>query len=317
MRYLFLVSKSPVTVLRRAGGAFLLLSALACFAPGASAQPAPPATPPAASAPPSLATPPAAPASVVVPGFWDPKRRPDRPDVTRLPTQIRFVSTEDYPPFSFRGEDGRPTGFNVDIARAICSELAIRCTLEILPFEALAEALASGKADAAIAGIAITPATRETLDFSDRYFRSPARFVARRGAGDAKVTPDALGSKTVGVVGGTAHEAYLHDFFGEIAVRAFPDTDAARAALRKGEVDLIFGDGVQLALWLNGTASENCCAFVGGPFTESLYFGEGMGIAVKRGNDALRQSLNYALAQLWEEGVYTDLYLRWFPISVY
>ncbi|QFR35238.1 transporter substrate-binding domain-containing protein [Ancylobacter sp. TS-1] len=253
----------------------------------------------------------------MVPGFWDPKRRPDRPDVTRLPTQIRFVSTEDYPPFSFRGEDGRPAGFNVDIARAICTELAIRCTLEIMPFEALAEALASGKADAAIAGIAITPATRETLDFSDRYFRSPARFVARRGEGELKVTPDALASKTVGVIGGTAHEAYLHDFFGEIAVRAFPDPDAARAALRKGEVDLIFGDGVQLALWLNGSSSENCCAFVGGPFTESLYFGEGMGIAVKRGNDALRQSLNYALAQLWEEGVYTDLYLRWFPISVY
>ncbi|MCK0209141.1 transporter substrate-binding domain-containing protein [Starkeya koreensis] len=311
-----------MTQLRRAGGRYLAAFALAValFAPatGAMAQTAPAGGAPNASPPaPAPAAKAAPPASVVVPGFWDPKRRPDRPDVTRLPTQIRFVTTEDYPPFSFRGEDGRPVGFNVDVARAICTELAIRCTLEIVPFEALADALASGKADAAIAGIAITPVTRETLDFSDRYFRSPARFVALRGDGGAKVTPDALGSKTVGVIGGTAHEAFLHDFFGEIAVRAFPDPDALRAALRKGEVDLIFGDGVQLALWLNGTGSENCCAFVGGPFTESLYFGEGMGIAVKRGNDALRQSLNYALAQLWEEGVYTDLYLRWFPISVY
>ncbi|MFD2031794.1 transporter substrate-binding domain-containing protein [Ancylobacter dichloromethanicus] len=253
----------------------------------------------------------------MVPGFWDPKRRPERPDVTRLPVQIRFVTTEDYPPFSFRGSDGRPTGFNVDIARAICTELAIRCTLEILPFEELVEALESGKADAAIAGIAISAATRERIDFSDRYFRSPARFVARRADAALKVTPGALGSKSVGVVGDTAHEAYLRDFFNEIAIRAFPDAEAARAALQKGDVDLVFGDGVRLALWLNGTASANCCAFVGGPFTESLYFGEGMGIAVKRGNDALRQSLNYALARLWEEGVYTDLYLRWFPISVY
>ncbi|WP_371348979.1 transporter substrate-binding domain-containing protein [Ancylobacter sp. IITR112] len=253
----------------------------------------------------------------MVPGFWDPKRRPERPDVTRLPVQIRFVTTEDYPPFSFRGEDGRPTGFNVDIARAICTELAIRCTLEILPFDELVEALESGKADAAIAGIAISAASRERSDFSDRYFRSPARFVARRGDGELKVTPNALASKSVGVVGDTAHEAYLRDFFNEIAIRRFADADMARAALQKGEVDLLFGDGVQLALWLNGTASAGCCVFVGGPFTESLYFGEGMGIAVKRGNDPLRQSLNYALAQLWEEGVYTDLYLRWFPISVY
>ncbi|SCW78211.1 amino acid ABC transporter substrate-binding protein, PAAT family (TC 3.A.1.3.-) [Ancylobacter rudongensis] len=288
--------------------AFIFAVALALAAPldAASAQSAPAPTPSADTA-----------GAVMVPGFWDPKRRPERPDVTRLPVQIRFVTTEDYPPFSFRGEDGRPTGFNVDIARAICTELAIRCTLEILPFEQLVEALDSGKADAAIAGIAISAASRERTDFSDRYFRSPARFVARRGDPAQKVTPDALASKSVGVVADTAHEAYLRDFFNKIAIRRFPDAEAARAALQKGDIDLLFGDGVQLALWLNGTASAGCCVFVGGPFTESLYFGEGMGIAVKRGNDALRQSLNYALAQLWEEGVYTDLYLRWFPISVY
>ncbi|HEY9214677.1 MAG TPA: transporter substrate-binding domain-containing protein [Ancylobacter sp.] len=260
-------------------------------------------------------------ASVAVPGFWDPKRRPERPDITRLPTQIRFVTTDDYPPFSFRSEDGRPAGFNVDIARAICTELAISCTLEVMPFEALVAALEAGTADAAIAGIAITPATRETVDFSDRYFRSPARFVGRRPdpLADplAEVTPTSIAAKTVGVVGGTSHEAYLRDLFAQTAIRAFPTPEAAREALRAGQVDLVFGDGVQLAFWLNGTSSADCCGFVGGPFTESLYFGEGMGVAVKRGNEALRQSLNFALAQLSEEGVYTDLYLRWFPISVY
>lgn len=252
-----------------------------------------------------------------MPGFWDPNRRPERPDVTRLPTQIRFATTDDYPPFSFRDENGRPAGFNVDIARAICTELAITCTLEVVPFDQLVAALEEGKADAAIAGIAVTPATRQMLDFTDRYFRSPARFVARRADGLSDVSPDAVASRKVAVVGGTAHEAYLRDFFAEAAVRSFSTPEAAREALQKGEVDLLFGDGVQLALWLNGTASADCCAFAGGPFTESLYFGEGMGIAVKPGNEALRQSLNYALARLWEEGVYTDLYLRWFPISVY
>ncbi|MDQ0511671.1 polar amino acid transport system substrate-binding protein [Angulomicrobium amanitiforme] len=284
--------------------ACLLATMLASFAPGGvpQAQTAGPAGPAS---------------SVAVPGFWDPKRRPERPDVTRLPMQIRFVTTDDYPPFSFRDEGGRPAGFNVDIARAICTELAITCTLEIMPFDALVAALDEGKADAAIAGIAITPLSRQAVEFTDRYFRSPARFVTRRGGTVAAVTPDAIASRKVGVVGGTAHEAYLRSFFAEADIRSFPSPEAAREALQKGEVDLVFGDGVQLALWLNGTASAGCCAFVGGPFTESLFFGEGMGIAVKQGNDALRQSLNYALAQIWEEGVYTDLYLRWFPISVY
>ena len=79
--------------------------------------------------------------------------------------------------------------------------------------------------------------------------------------------------------------------------------------------DLVFGDGVALAFWLNGTDSANCCIFVGGPFTESRYFGEGIGIAVKRGNDTLRLALNWALFRLWEQGRFTDLWLRYFPIS--
>ncbi|MBS7589425.1 transporter substrate-binding domain-containing protein [Ancylobacter defluvii] len=287
--------------------------------PAAAQQPsaARPSTPPPSASDAGRAASSGAAVEVAVPGFWDPKRRPEKPDVTRVPAQIRFVTTEDYPPFSFRGEDGRPTGFNIDIARAICSELAITCSLEVVPFEALTEALAAGKADAAIAGLAISSASREAVDFSDRYFRSPARFVARKPDVMPAVTPDLVASETVGVVAGTAHEAYLRDFFAEVAIRSFPTPEDARAALRKGEVDLVFGDGVQLAFWLNGSSSEGCCAFAGGPFTESLYFGEGMGIAVRRGDDALRQSLNYALAQIWENGAYVDLYLRWFPIGVY
>ena len=64
-----------------------------------------------------------------------------------------------------------------------------------------------------------------------------------------------------------------------------------------------------------GTDSAECCAFSGGPFVESRYFGEGIGIAVRKGNDLLRQSLNWALFRLWEKGRYTDLWLRYFSIS--
>ena len=257
------------------------------------------------------------PAGVAVPGFWDPKRRPERPDVTRLPTQIRFVTTDDYPPFGFRGANGQPTGMNVDLARAICTELAISCTLEVKGFDTLIDALVAGTADAAIAGMAIGQTPRENVEFSDRYFRSPARFVARNGTTLPVVSPETVANRSVAVVVGTTHEAFLRDFFAATDVRAFPTPEAAREALRRSEVDLMFGDGVQLAFWLNGTSSAGCCSFIGGPFLENRYFGEGMGIAVKRGNDALRLALNYALARLWEKGVYTDLYLRWFPISVY
>ena len=70
-------------------------------------------------------------------------------------------------------------------------------------------------------------------------------------------------------------------------MRPYPSADIARLALKKGDVDLLFGDAITLAFWLNGTDSENCCSFRGGPYMDSRYFGEGVGIAVKKGNDTV------------------------------
>lgn len=249
-----------------------------------------------------------------VPGFWDPRRRPERPDLSRL-TVIRFLTETDYPPFNYAGPDGAPVGFNVDLARMICEEIKVACTVQMRRYDTLIDSLNANQGDAVIASFAATPAMRKRVDFSDPYYRTPARFVARRNAGIVDVRPAALEGKKVGVVAGTAHEAYLKMLFTEAELRPFPDVAAAREALKKGEVDLLFGDGISLSFWLNGTDSAGCCAFVGGPYMESRFFGEGVGIAVRRGNDLVRQAINWALFRLWEQGRFTDLWLRYFPIS--
>ncbi|MBS0248166.1 MAG: transporter substrate-binding domain-containing protein [Proteobacteria bacterium] len=251
---------------------------------------------------------------VDVPGFWDPRRRPERPDLSRL-TVIRFLTETDYPPFDYAGPDGNPIGFNVDLARMICEEIKVACTVQMRRYDTLIDSLNANQGDAVIASMAATPAMRKRVDFTDPYYRMPARFVTRRNSGIEDVRPQALEGKKVGVIAGTAHEAYIKMLFTEAELHAYPDDAAARAALKKGEVDLLFGDGISLSFWLNGTDSANCCRFVGGPYLESRYFGEGVGIAVRRGNDLLRQSLNWALFRLWEQGRFTDLWLRYFPIS--
>jgi polar amino acid transport system substrate-binding protein len=257
-----------------------------------------------------------APPPVFVPGFWDPKRRPDKPEPGRV-TTIRFLTEEDYPPFNFKGPDGHPIGFNVDLARAICVELALQCTIQVRRFDTLVESLDEGRGDAVIASLAITPEIRKRLDFTDRYYRSPARFVARKEFPLADTTPELIAGKKVAVIAGSAHEAYLRAFFAEAAIQPMAYLETALAALKRGEADLVFADGIALAFWLNGRDSAGCCVFRGGPFTESRYFGEGVGIAVKKGNDTLRRALDYALFRLWERGVYTDLYLRYFPVGFY
>jgi polar amino acid transport system substrate-binding protein len=290
----------------------------------ATAQPArQPATPP----PPVVAPPPTPPSAPVtqpanprlaspsaVPGFWDPRRRPERPDLTRI-SVIRFLTETDYPPFDFAGPDGAPAGFNVDLARMICEEIKVACTVQMRRFDTLIDALNKNQGDAIIASIAETPEMRTRVDFSDPYYRTPARFVSRKDVDIEDVRPQALEGKKIGVVAGTAHEAYLNALSTEAELHPYPNADAARSALRRGEVDLLFGDGISLAFWLNGTDSAGCCVFRGGPYLESRYFGEGVGIAVKKGNVLLRQAFNWALFQLWEKGRFTDLWLRYFPIS--
>jgi polar amino acid transport system substrate-binding protein len=251
---------------------------------------------------------------VAVPGFWDPRRRPERPDLSRLQT-IRFLTEMDYPPFDYAGPDGNPAGFNVDLARLLCDEIKATCTIQARRFDTLMDALNDNRGDAVIASIAPTAETRRRADFTDPYYRTPARFVARADSPIGDVLPELLEGKKIAVVAGTAHEAYLKAMFTEAEVRPYPNADAVRAALRNKEVDLLFGDGIALAFWLNGTDSGGCCAFRGGPFLEGRFFGEGIGIAVKRGNDLLRQALNWALFRQWEKGNVTDLWLRYFPVS--
>ena len=252
--------------------------------------------------------------NVTVPGFWDPRRRPERPDTSRI-ALIRFLTEFDNPPFNYAGPDGNPAGFNVELARLICEELKIQCTIQLRRFDTLLQALAENRADAIIASLAVTPETRLRVDFSDPYYRPPGRFAGRRDIALSDAVPETMEGRKIAVVAGTAHEEFLKTFFTEAELKPYRTMELAREALKKREVDLLFGDGIALAFWLNGTDSASCCQFVGGPYTESRYFGEGVGIAVKRGNDTLRLAFNWALFRLWEKGRFTDLWLRYFPIS--
>ena len=162
----------------------------------------------------------------------------------------------------------------------------------------------------------MTPQLRARVDFTDPYYRAPARFVSRRDAVMPEVRPEYLEGKKVGAIAGSSHEAYLKAMFTD-AESASLSATTTRCGWRCGAARSTssFGDAISLAFWINGTDSGECCAFSGGPFVESRYFGEGIGIAVRKGNDLLRQALNWALFRVWEKGRYTDLWLRYFSVS--
>ena len=255
-------------------------------------------------------------AAPFLPLLFDPAHHLPKPDATAIKS-IRFLTSDDFPPFHFALPDGTLAGFDIDLARAICADLKIPCTIQARRFETLVPALKAGGGDALIAALANTPATRTDLAFTAPYYTTPARFVTDIKAPPAEPTPEAFAGHTIGVQAGTAHLAYLQAFFGQATLKTYPDQNALRAALRAGAVEAIFGDGITLSLWLNGTDAAGCCAFRGGPFTESYFFGNGVSIAVGKGNAALREVLDYELDKLAKDGTYADLYLKYFPVGFY
>ena len=252
----------------------------------------------------------------IVPDAWQGDVLRPKPDVLRL-EKLRFVTDNDYPPFHYFDEEGVLTGFNVDLAKAICEALAVECDVRPVDWADLFTSLDKGEADAAIASIRITEEALTKADFTSRYYATPARFIARKESELKDVRPETVTGKKIGVAKGTGHEAYLKMFFPGAAVTPFDTADDAQNALKAGKVDLVFGDGIGLTFWLNGVTSDGCCEFRGGPFLDAKYFGEGVGIAVKRGNRSLVEILNYALEQVHASGRYEELFLRYFPMSFF
>lgn len=249
-----------------------------------------------------------------MPAFWDVKRRPDKPNLQSIKNGLRFLADDAHPPFSFVGSTGAPTGFGVDIAREICAELELSCTVQAKPWNDLLPALQANEADVLVASLRPNGETRKSVLFTQPYYRPLARFVAKQ---SAALSVSDLSARRIGVVGESAHAAYLQAFFPQSTIVPFAHLDQALTAVSKGETDVVFGDGTTLAFWLNGTSSNACCEFVGEPYFESYFFGEGIGLALRIQDEPLKSTLDYALFRLWERGVYRDLTRRWFPLNPY
>lgn len=252
------------------------------------------------------------------PIWWDANERLAKPDLSALP-RLRFLTSTDFPPFNFLDRDGRLSGFHVDLARAICSELALadRCQIQALPWNELEPALEEGEGEAIIAGLAATGETRLKYAFSRSFLQFPARFAMPKAKALAEPLGVGLKGKRVGVLAGTAHERMLADYFGMAQAVSYAGPDELRADLKAGRIDAIFGDGMRLSFWLGSDEAAGCCRFAGGPYLAPEYLGTGLAIAARAGDARLAEAFDYALQQISIKGVFAELYLRYFPVSFY
>jgi polar amino acid transport system substrate-binding protein len=249
---------------------------------------------------------------------WDTGERLQKGDLAGL-ARMRFLTTLDFPPFSYLDSANHLTGFNVDLARALCDvlEIADRCQIQAMPWEELQAGLKNGQGEAVIAGIAASEPARQSMIFSRPYMRMAARFAVNKKTPLAPPEGGGFGASVIGVVAGSAHEKMLRTFFPKAVIASLPDSGELYGQLRDGKVAAIYGDAMGLSFWLQGAASGGCCAYSGEAYYSDAFLGTGMRIALKPDDAGLMQSLNFALKEAQERGVMDELYLKYFPVGFY
>lgn len=253
-----------------------------------------------------------APANLSTLRFVNPRDRVALPEPMPGPV-LRFVVADDFPPFAFVDGAGRLAGAHIGLIRAICSTLDLPCTVQARRFDQVLSAVEEDPDNLVLAaGLAVSEELGDELTFSLPYYRYAGRFISLIAAGNEG---DWIDQARIGVLQNTAHQIFLQDAYADATVEPYPTSDALFQALRRGDVSHVFGDGVDLAFWLAGRQSGDCCRFVGPPLFSLTHFGEGLALAVPRGQPQLIQALNAAIARLEASGELETLMLTAFPID--
>ena len=232
-------------------------------------------------------------------------------------TKVRIGVEGAYPPFSLVGPDGQLQGFDIDIAKALCEQMKVECTLVQQDWDGIIPALLARKYDAIIASMSITEERKQKVDFSDKYYDTPARFVARKGA-NIVISKDGLKGKKVGVQRATIHDKYVTDNFGdEVEVVRYGTADEVDLDLVAGRIDLRLDDAVAISEGLLKTDQGKDFEFVGPPMNDDRWFGEGVGIAMRKGDTELKEKFNKAIDDIRANGTYDKIAKKYFDFDVY
>ena len=221
-----------------------------------------------------------------------------------------------YPPFNNLEADGTLTGFDIDIAKALCVEMKAECTFVTQDWDGIIPALIAKKFDAIIASMSITAERKEKVDFTNKYYNTPPAIVVPKDSPITEATAAALQGKALGAQGSTTHSNYAEAHMKGAEIKLYPTADEYKLDIANGRIDAVIDDVVVLSEWLK-TADGACCKLLGTLPIDPVINGDGAGIAVRKGDDALREKFNKAIEAIRANGKYKEINEKYFPFDVY
>ena len=221
-----------------------------------------------------------------------------------------------YPPFSFKEADGSLSGFDIEIAEALCAQMQRECELVEQEWDGMIPALKARKFDAIVASMSITEERKRQIDFSEKYYKTPARVVAPKDSG-LEGTAEGLAGQRLGVQRGSTHQCYAEAHFPDAEIVLYGTQDEVFRDLSLGRIDAQLSDSLIAQEAFLSKAEGADYAFLPGDHTDVECYGEGVGVAVRQGDDELRDALSAAITAIRDNGTYKTINDKFFPFDIY
>jgi polar amino acid transport system substrate-binding protein len=220
-----------------------------------------------------------------------------------------------FPPFTSKSASGKWTGFDVDIMDAMCQEMKVKCEVVEIAWDGIIPALQAKKIDLIWTGMSITDERLKVIDFTDRYRRGPAAFVAAKDL-KVEISEAGLKGKSVGVQKATNFLNYLNHYYGNAAsVKLYDSLDDATVDLAAGRIDVVMGDILQLKIFMKTDLGKDY--EIKGITPVDPLLGRGAGAGIRKGDTALKEQLNAAIKAIRANGSYDAIAKKYFDFDPY
>ncbi|MBB5374137.1 ABC transporter substrate-binding protein [Acidocella aromatica] len=234
-------------------------------------------------------------------------------------TEIKFGVDATYPPFESLSPSGDFQGFDIDLGKAICAQLKVKCVFVSQGFDGIIPALQARKFDAILSSMTVTPERAKQINFSSEMYNEPTSLIEKKGAG-LQPTAESLKGKTVGVEAGTIQETYAKTYWQPqgVNVVSYPGQDQVYADLLSGRLDASLQDSVEASYGFLKTPKGADYAFGGNvTYDPKDVLGSYIAIGVRKDEPELLKKIDEAIAAIHANGTYKKIEAQYFNFDVY
>jgi polar amino acid transport system substrate-binding protein len=228
---------------------------------------------------------------------------------------VRIASEGARPPYNYL-EDNKLAGFEIDLARDLCDRMKVSCSFTAQDWDGLIPGLLANHYDAIMAAMEITDDARQKITFTKPYIRMPSAFLTLNEHATLDTSPEGLVGRTIGVESGGADQAYAEEVYKESEIHTYANLEEAILDLAEGRIDTVLAEKDEIVDYMKKHKEAQCCVIIADVPHDPAYFGEGIGIGLRKEDETLKAMFEKALESCMADGTFAKIRAKYFDFNI-